>query len=185
MMRRTNFETTLKRTAGIKILSGVLFCLNRAILAVVGIPRCVPAWILVFVCSNLTLITAQNTVDRLDEAIEIAQRDHKSIMMVFSGSDWCKPCIRLKTEVLDSDDFQKYYVPRLIILEVDFPYRTKQDDQQRTHNEQLADMYNRHGEFPKVLLFDESMKRGEELNSSDYQSSESLIAKINKYQQSE
>ena len=36
-----------------------------------------------------------------DEALALAKNENKPIVLVFSGSDWCGPCIRLKKTILD------------------------------------------------------------------------------------
>ena len=35
-----------------------------------------------------------------------AVKEHKLILINFSGSDWCGPCIRLRKEILESNDFE-------------------------------------------------------------------------------
>ncbi len=78
--------------------------------------------------------------------------------MVFSGSDWCKPCIQLRKEILESEKFKSYSVNHLVLLELDFPYRKKNQlsKAQIAHNERLAENFNAKGIFPFVLLLDSS-----------------------------
>lgn len=78
----------------------------------------------------------------------------KDLLVVFSGSDWCKPCIQLKQDVLQSADFEAYWTENLVILNLDFPFRKKNalPPAQQAHHEQLAERYNPKGEFPLSLL---------------------------------
>ncbi len=41
------------------------------------------------------MVGAQNWLTDFEKAKEEAKLSNKSIVMVFSGSDWCAPCIKL------------------------------------------------------------------------------------------
>lgn len=87
-----------------------------------------------------------------------AKAEHKPILIVFAGSDWCKPCIMLRKEVWESEAFKKYAKDNLVLLELDFP-RLKKNQlsaEQTKQNEALAAKYNQSGEFPLVVLTDEN-----------------------------
>jgi hypothetical protein len=90
----------------------------------------------------------------LDEAKGIAQREHKDILLNFSGSDWCGPCILLRKEILDDSVFLKMADSSLVLVNADFP-RKKKDQlsrQQQAINDAMADQYNAEGQFPRTLL---------------------------------
>ena len=108
--------------------------------------------------TTMSIATAQSAVHNMDEAQTQVEDQGKNLLMVFSGSDWCKPCIKLKQEVLQSPDFKFYWDEHLVLLELDFPYKKKNklDKTQTKHNEELADRYNEEGVFPLVLLFPQS-----------------------------
>jgi len=104
-------------------------------------------------------LVAQSVTTNFNEAVEVAKDQDKQILMVFSGSDWCKPCIQLRKEILESEEFKSYSVNHLVLLELDFPYRKKNmlSKTQVAHNEQLAEIFNPKGIFPFVLLLDSSV----------------------------
>ncbi len=108
-------------------------------------------------CLGVTL-SGQTEEPPLDysSAVTIAEEQDKVVMMIFAGSDWCKPCIRLREEVLTSEDFISYAGKHLVLLELDFPYRKKnQLSKERTsHNARLADRFNKEGIFPRIVLLD-------------------------------
>lgn len=85
--------------------------------------------------------------------------------MVFSGSDWCKPCIRLKQEVFETDDFKVYANQHLSLLQIDFPRKRKHqvDEKVRAYRNTLAEKYNPNGLFPRVLLLDSTGKVKKEI----------------------
>ena len=83
-----------------------------------------------------------------------------TILIVFSGSDWCKPCIQLHQELFDSPEFKAYAEAHLTLIKADFPYRKKNklSKEQTAHNEKLASVYNPDGEFPLAVFTDPSGK---------------------------
>ncbi len=90
----------------------------------------------------------------IEKAKEVASANNLDILMVFSGSDWCKPCMKLKKDILLSEEFQNYALNKLVILDLDFPVRKKNQlsKLQTKHNEALAAQYNASGAFPKIVL---------------------------------
>ena len=125
------------------------------------------------------ILNAQEVEIDFHHAQKKANKEGKNILMVFSGSDWCKPCIQLKRDVFDTAIFEAYKEKHLIHLELDFPYKSNAlSADQREHNEAMAERYNPKGMFPEVLLL---TKDGEVLRSVPYKkgmSSEEFITKL-------
>jgi thioredoxin-related protein len=98
--------------------------------------------------------------NNLDEAKQIAQKDHKHILLNFSGSDWCGPCIRMHNEIFESDAFKKMADTELILVNADFPRKKKNQlpAQQQGLNNAMADKYNSQGKFPYTVLLDANGK---------------------------
>src|ERR1700761_6911238 len=95
-----------------------------------------------------------------DSAKIQASQQHKLILVNFSGSDWCGPCIRLRKEILESSTFESYASTKLVLVRADFPRQKKNQPskEQIKLNEALADKYNTEGKFPYTLLIDETGK---------------------------
>jgi thioredoxin-related protein len=95
-----------------------------------------------------------------DTAKKEAGQEHKFILINFSGSDWCGPCIRLRKEILESKTFENYATDHLVLVRADFPRQKKNQlgKEQVKLNEALADKYNADGKFPFTLLVDENGK---------------------------
>ena len=91
-----------------------------------------------------------------ESAKKIAKEKHELILLNFSGSDWCGPCMRLRKEILDNDVFLKTTDTSIIMVNADFPRNRKNqlDAQTRKQNDALADKYNPEGKFPYTLLLD-------------------------------
>ncbi len=120
--------------------------------------------IIVFFC-NLILFAQKDSNEDLkngewssniEQATEKATSNNASILMVFAGSDWCRPCMQFKKEVLETSQFVKYANQKLEVLYLDFPAKKKNrlSPEVTKHNEALAEKYNRSGVFPKVVLVD-------------------------------
>jgi thioredoxin-related protein len=89
-----------------------------------------------------------------ETAKRMAREQGKYILLNFSGSDWCGPCIRLKKEVFNSDMFEQFADSSLVLVNADFPRSKKHQysKELQRHNEALADQYNPLGKFPFTLL---------------------------------
>lgn len=94
------------------------------------------------------------------EAQKQAKATHKQILINFSGSDWCGPCIRLRKEILESESFEQYAAANLLLVRADFPRQKKNQlpKEQIKLNESLAEVYNKDGKFPFTVLVDENGK---------------------------
>lgn len=100
---------------------------------------------------------SQNWLTDFDEAKQIAQHNNQKIVLVFSGSDWCGPCIKLEKQIWTSDEFIAYSKTNFVMLRADFPRRKKNalTTKQQEHNNSLAERYNKNGYFPLVVVLDE------------------------------
>ena len=95
-----------------------------------------------------------------DKAMADAKRDHKLVLLKFSGSDWCLPCIRMEKEVFTNDSFSHFAADNLVMVNADFPRlsKNKLDNILLKQNEGLAERYDKAGHFPLTLLIDENGK---------------------------
>lgn len=105
-------------------------------------------------------VIAQDWQTDIAIAKEIATRENKPIVLVFQGSDWCAPCMKLENEVWSTEEFKSYASTHYVMLKADFPKRSKNalSPEQQEKNNKLADTYNKNGYFPFVVLLDKSGK---------------------------
>lgn len=98
--------------------------------------------------------TELSWVTDFGEAKALAAERDAAVLMVFAGSDWCRPCIQLKQNVLDQAAFAEAMRDELVVLYLDFPAKKKNQltEVQVRHHEALAERYNRLGAFPKLVL---------------------------------
>ena len=119
----------------------------------------------------------------LDTAKKRAQSEHKLILLEFSGSDWCIPCIRFRKEVLETPAFMNYADSSLILLNADFPRLKKNQlpkDQQHKNND-LADRYNPTGIFPLTVLLDADGRKIKTWEGYPDLKTEQFIQQLNTY----
>lgn len=115
--------------------------------------------VLLFVVCILAYVApsaAQNWRHSWTEVLQTAHNEHKDIILNFSGSDWCVPCIRMHKNIFDSDAFVNFSNQSLILYNADFP-RNKKNQLAKDlakQNEELAEKYNKEGHFPSTLLLD-------------------------------
>jgi thioredoxin-related protein len=110
-----------------------------------------------------------------------ATQEHKLILINFSGSDWCGPCIRLRKEILESSTFESYASDHLILVRADFPRQKKNQlsKEQVKLNDALADKYNPDGKFPYTLLVDKNGKVLKEWDGFPNETPDQFVSQIN------
>ena len=101
-------------------------------------------------------VNAQEWHTNFEEAKELATKSEKPIIMVFQGSDWCAPCMKLEREIWSSDEFKSHASEYFVLVKVDFPRRKKNTltDEQKAQNAKLSERYNTRGIFPYVVVLD-------------------------------
>lgn len=115
---------------------------------------------------TLALTVNAQWVENYETAKQKATDENKVLMVVFSGSDWCKPCIKLKKEILSTPEFTAYADKNLVVYNADFPFKIKQTKELKKLNEALAEKYNPKGMFPHVVF----ISNGKVVYSCGYQS---------------
>lgn len=96
----------------------------------------------------------------LDASLKDAKANNKLVLLYFSGSDWCGPCIKLKKDVYENNEFQTFASKNLILVKADFPRLKKNQlsKEQTALNEKMAEKYNSKGKFPLSILLDSNGK---------------------------
>ncbi len=89
-----------------------------------------------------------------EQSLSKAQTEHKNVMLFFSGSDWCAPCVKFKKQFVLTDAFKSFAESNLVVYNADFPRQKKNQlpKEIAVENGKLADKYNSKGYFPMILL---------------------------------
>ncbi len=107
--------------------------------------------------STILSVNAQEWLTNFEEAKKIASAENRNIVLVFQGSDWCAPCIKLDKEIWSTDEFKNYAKEHFVMLQADFPRKKKNklETSQQQKNNSLAEKYNKQGFFPHVVVLNE------------------------------
>jgi thioredoxin-related protein len=114
-----------------------------------------------------------------EKALEAAKSQNKRVLLDFTGSDWCGPCIQLKKTVFSRPEFRTYADKNLILVEIDYPQRKTQSAELKQQNEKLSRQYGIDEKgFPTVVLLDPAGKLIREFTGYDGDTATNLIAWI-------
>jgi thiol:disulfide interchange protein len=107
----------------------------------------------------------------LDKAFEKARSEKKSVLVEFTGSDWCPPCIAMRKNVFSKKEFVDAASKKFILVELDFP---KGDPDLKKKNDPLAEKYKIEG-FPTVILFTPEGKEFTRFFASEFPKTEDFL----------
>ena len=138
------------------------------------------ALVITLVCTGSTF--AQDWQNDFTKAKDLAKKNDVPIVLVFQGSDWCAPCIKLDREVWSTAEFKAYAKEHYVMLQADFPRRKGNalPPEQSNKNKALAEKYNRNGIFPFVVVLDNT---GKVLGETSYKklAPKDYIAELNAF----
>jgi thioredoxin-related protein len=113
------------------------------------------------------------------KALEKAKAENKRVLLDFTGSDWCGPCIEFKKRVLSRTDFAAYAEKNLVLVEIDYPQRKQQSAELKKQNEKLSAQYGIDEKgFPTIVLLDSNGKVAREFTGYDGSTAADLISWI-------
>jgi len=107
----------------------------------------------------------------LAKAFEKAKAEKKCVLVEFTGSDWCPPCIAMRKNVFSKKEFITAATKKFILVELDFP---KGDKDLAEKNQPLAEKYKIEG-FPTVILFTPEGKEFTRFFASQFPKTEDFL----------
>jgi thioredoxin-related protein len=110
----------------------------------------------------------------LDAAMEKAKKEKKSILVEFTGSDWCPPCIAMRKNVFSKKEFVDAASKDFILVELDFP---KKDKALAKKNQPWAKKFEIEG-YPTVILLDHEGKEFTRFFASEHPTTEKFLAHL-------
>ncbi len=127
--------------------------------------RLAPFIFVLFIVSSS--LQAQNWQYDFDKALDIAKETDQSIVLLFTGSDWCPPCIKLERRIFSNPEFENFAKDNFVWVKADFPKRKKNrlSKEQSQKNMELAKRYNKQMTFPVILVIN---KEGKVLGATGY-----------------
>jgi thioredoxin-related protein len=108
-------------------------------------------------CSLLSFLPAAGAdgwMTDFEAAKKKAAAENKSLLIDFTGSDWCGWCIKLREEVFDHEAFSKGVGEHFILVELDYPKdKSKMSEATIAQNDKLVEEYAIQG-YPTIYLTD-------------------------------
>lgn len=86
----------------------------------------------------------------LSSAVAQAKAENKLVLLDFTGSDWCPPCMQLHKEIFSQPPFQAYAASNLVFLTVDFPSKFHLSPDAAATNDLLSTQFKVEG-FPTLI----------------------------------
>tara|TARA_R110002051_G_scaffold277424_1_gene338753 strand:- start:3201 stop:3656 length:456 start_codon:yes stop_codon:yes gene_type:complete len=97
-------------------------------------------------------------------ALKKAEKEQKKILVFFTGSDWCRPCIALKKDFFETPAFNEY-IDKYVLLYIDIPRnRSILSEEQLTQNKELASKLNKKGSVPMLKIINEDGREIDKLS---------------------
>ena len=93
----------------------------------------------------------------IDAAIKSANEKDLDLMLLFTGSDWCPPCIQLEKQILSKEGFLEPAQKQFVLVILDFPQNTPLAPGLEEQNNEWATRFGVEG-FPTVVLLDKDQK---------------------------
>ena len=87
----------------------------------------------------------------LPQAQAKAKAEGKSVLIHFTGSDWCGWCMKLRKDVFTKVEFEQYARSNLVLVAIDFPKRKLLPPTAQAVNQRVAEQYQVQG-FPTLIL---------------------------------
>lgn len=126
-----------------------------------------------------------NWYTSLDDAKDLARKSNRSILVFFTGSDWCAPCISLKKDFFETEEFLSR-ADNFVLLMIDYPRRKDIiSPEEMVTNRKIIGKYNKSKTFPKLVMLN---KNGNEMGKlsgyssySNYKDTSHHFTFIDKY----
>lgn len=116
-----------------------------------------------------------------EQALATAKAGKKYVLLDFTGSDWCGPCIQLKKAVFSKAAFLNYAKENLVLVEVDYPRVKKLPETVVKQNERLLHQYDiETSGYPTVILLNPDGKTLGQLEGYHGEGPADIIAWIEK-----
>lgn len=110
----------------------------------------------------------------LDQAMQQAKKEKKPLLVEFTGSDWCPPCIAMRKNVFSKKEFIEVASKDFILVELDFP---RGNQELKKKNDPHAKKYKIEG-FPTVILMDYDGKEFTRFFASEHPTTEKFLTHL-------
>ena len=110
----------------------------------------------------------------VDAALAKGKKEKKPVMVEFTGSDWCPPCIMMHKKVFSKKAFTDGASKKYILVKIDIP---KADKALYKKNQKVLKKYKVSG-VPTVLLFGDNGKEFSRFSASQFPTVKGFLAQL-------
>jgi thiol:disulfide interchange protein len=110
----------------------------------------------------------------LEAAFETAKKEKKDVLVEFTGSDWCPPCIAMRKNVFSKKEFVDGASKNYVLVEIDMPQKDKETAKK---NQPLVEKYKIEG-FPTVILLTSEGKEYSRFFASEFPKVDLFLKKL-------
>lgn len=96
--------------------------------------------------------------DDYRKVLETAKKESKYILVNFTGSDSCLPCMKMYRNIFSTKEFRDFAKQNLVLMEVDFPREKRLPFQKEIQNQRLAKEFGVVW-FPAIFILSPEGKR--------------------------
>lgn len=90
-----------------------------------------------------------------DAGLKQAATSNKPVLLEFTGSDWCPPCMKLTSTVFEQPAFEDFAKKNLVLVKFDFPRKKEMPAELKAANDAMARQFKVSG-FPTLILLSSS-----------------------------
>lgn len=112
-------------------------------------------WAALGLCLSVVASAAEGWGTDFEQGLATAKAEGRLALVEFTGSDWCPPCMHVRSKILPSEAFVSFAkANNFVLVELDFPQdETKVTPEQRKVREEISERYGIDG-FPTMLVTD-------------------------------
>ena len=116
--------------------------------------------VLALLCCTVTLFAKppKGWTTDYEAALETAKRENKYVYVLFTGSDWCGWCVKLRKDVLTQKKFENFARTHLVLVYCDFPKRNKLSAEQLRKQREWSRKLGAGGGVPSAVIVDSNGK---------------------------
>jgi len=112
------------------------------------------------------------------DAVKLAVKEKKPLLLIISGSDWCPPCKRMAKTLYPDAGFIKYTKENFVLYHVDLPRKSSLPQDVLKENQKLAGKYGS-GFVPEIVVVDPATEK--KIGATGYPGSpKALIQELDK-----
>jgi thiol:disulfide interchange protein len=125
--------------------------------------------------SGVSAVSAKDTwLTSIDAGLKQAKAEDKLVMVQFTGSDWCPPCMMMDKAVFSKKEFLEGAQKGYVLVKLDAP---NSDPELKKSTEGLMRKYRVMG-VPTILLFDAEGKEFKRFGASENPTVEGFIQRL-------